>query len=135
MIGGTGGSEEMVETSTLPTQHLFRQQANAVGIYVQSVGGGGGETSLAAPVKSDTNNISGTLEVGGQGGGGGSAKDVKVKNNGLIVTTGSQSHGLYIESIGGGGGRVTISTTSESEDTSASIAIGASGGSGGMLET
>ena len=54
-----------------------------------------------------------------------------MENNGLIVTTGNQSHGLSIESIGGGGGKVTISTSAKTVDTSASVALGASGGSGG----
>ena len=132
VIGGTGGSGGDGGIINLENSATIQTTGeNAVAIYVQSVGGGGGETSLAAPVEGGSNSISGTLEVGGKAGGGGSAKDVNVENNGLIVTTGSQSHGLYIESIGGGGGRVTVSTASESEDTNASIALGASGGAGG----
>ncbi|WP_038023751.1 autotransporter outer membrane beta-barrel domain-containing protein [Synechococcus sp. RS9916] len=124
--GGNSGSVTIVNAADIQTLG-----DNAVAIYAQSVGGGGGETSIAAPSSSADNTISGSLQVGGSAGGGGSASNVSVTNRGLVITKGSQSHGVFSQSVGGGGGRVSIATQTASEGTEASISFGGSGGDGG----
>ncbi|WP_206749537.1 autotransporter outer membrane beta-barrel domain-containing protein [Synechococcus sp. UW105] len=131
-IGGSGGSGgNSGSVSITNAADIQTTGANAIAIYAQSVGGGGGEASLATPSSAEGNTISGTLQVGGTAGGGGSAGNVSVTNNGIVITKGSQSHGVFSQSVGGGGGRISIATPSASAGTDASISFGGSGGDGG----
>ncbi|OJW22140.1 MAG: hypothetical protein BGO51_15425 [Rhodospirillales bacterium 69-11] len=70
-----------------------------------------------------------TLGVGGTGGGGGTGGTVGVTNDSLIRTLGSQSFGIFAQSVGGGGG--TGGGGSATGGTGATAAIGATGGDGG----
>ena len=60
---------------------------------MQSVGGGGGDKP-GSTGGGDSNSISGKLEVGGQAGGGGSAKDVNGKQW-ITAITGNQSWSIH----------------------------------------
>ena len=64
-------------------------------------------------------------------GGGGTASNVSLTNTGIVITEGIQSHGVFSQSVGGGGGRVSIAAPVASEGTDASISFGGSGGDGG----
>ncbi|WP_157015544.1 autotransporter outer membrane beta-barrel domain-containing protein [Mesorhizobium xinjiangense] len=91
----------------------------AVGILVQSIGGGGGVGAGAA----------GVAAVGGSGGAGGSAGVARIFHvGGIVSTAGEFSHGLVAQSIGGGGGSggnvVDVSV-------GAGLGIGGSGSGGG----
>ena len=69
------------------------------GIFAQSVGGGGG-TGGSANIGFDF----GRIGLGGEGGAGGDGGRVTVANNGAIGTAGDGSHGIWAQSVGGGGG-------------------------------
>ncbi|WP_038023102.1 hypothetical protein, partial [Synechococcus sp. RS9916] len=127
--GGSGGNSGRITISNAADIQTLGD--NAVGIYAQSVGGGGGEVSLATPSSGGGNTIGGTLQVGGTGGSGGNAGNVSVSNDGIVVTNKSQSHGIFSQSIGGGGGRISIATPSGTTGTDAFISFGGSGGDGG----
>ncbi|OWJ68741.1 hypothetical protein BWR60_03065 [Inquilinus limosus] len=91
----------------------------AVGILVQSIGGGGGTGAGAA----------GIAAVGGSGGAGGDAGIARIFDvGGTVSTTGEFSPGLVAQSIGGGGGSggnvVDVSV-------GAGLGIGGSGSGGG----
>jgi hypothetical protein len=77
----------------------------SVGLLAQSIGAGGGEIR-----SSGASSISVTL--GGADGASGSGSDVSISNAGVISTTGTNSHGVLIQSIGGGGGAVLGDMTS-----------------------
>ncbi|MFM2172929.1 MAG: hypothetical protein RLZZ54_856, partial [Cyanobacteriota bacterium] len=125
--GGGGGSVSVSNRARISTSGV-----NSVGIYAQSVGGGGGESSVTSPSTSSSNNLNGSLQIGGSGGSGGNGGNVTVTNRGRIDTLGSQAHGVFAQSVGGGGGRVSMALANNSSNTgNAALSVGASGGSGG----
>ncbi|MBL4801259.1 MAG: autotransporter outer membrane beta-barrel domain-containing protein, partial [Emcibacter sp.] len=71
----------------------------APGMIIQSIGGGGGDVRL-----SGIENLSATF--GGTGGTTGNGGNITLNNTGDILTTGTLSHGMVLQTIGGGGGTV-----------------------------
>lgn len=139
--GGAGGAVNVTNTGGLGTY-----QAASVGLFAQSIGGGGGNagTVITGTVAGkDGNNFS--LAIGGSGGTGGTGGAVTVKNqkttepnSALIITAGDFAHGILAMSVGGGGGNgsdvFTFNSPGFSSSGSASymgISIGGSGGTGG----
>jgi len=96
-IGGTGHDGRKIELDL--SGDLYTQGDRAQGILVQSIGAGGGELRLSGIDSVD-------LLLGGQSGASGNGGNINISNNGLISTTGEQSHGVFLQSIGGGGGAV-----------------------------
>ncbi|WP_152523470.1 autotransporter outer membrane beta-barrel domain-containing protein [Sphingobium baderi] len=90
---GSGGAIDFTLDAGVQTSG-----AGAVGVAVQSIGGGGGMlTSIGSSVDAP-------LEVGTTGGATGDGGAVKVATNGVIQTSGAGSTALIVQSIGGGGG-------------------------------
>ncbi|XUU60811.1 hypothetical protein ACRAQ6_00630 [Erythrobacter sp. HA6-11] len=117
-LGGVGGAGNIGgNVSVTSSGNVLTLGDNAVGLLAQSIGGGGGNggsvgtlaTSVTRPgATGNSTNI--TMSLGGRGGSamvpdsdnlGGA---VTVTHNGTIETLGELSHGIYAESIGGGGG-------------------------------
>jgi uncharacterized protein YhjY with autotransporter beta-barrel domain len=96
--GGSGGNVTYDGAATVSTLG-----ASAIGVLLQSIGGGGGDGGRAISVGA---NVIGTLGValGGTGGVGGAAGTVVGNSTGRIATLGDLSHGIMAQSIGGGGG-------------------------------
>ena len=99
---------------TTGLQGLQEASEHAMGIFAQSVGGGGGNGSGGF-----------LFWAGDAGGAGGSGGNVTVTNTGDISTYGSFATGVLAQSIGGGGG------VGGSTNFLPWIAVGARGGSGG----
>ncbi len=96
-IGGEGGANGKGDDVTvINTGTIVISGNNSVGIFAQSVGGGGGLVRPGGGASSVT------AENGGIGDGG----TVTVRNTGMIIITGDNSVGLYSQSVGGGGGAV-----------------------------
>lgn len=102
-ICGSGGLSTITNTSAT----VVTTGDGSHGLVAQSVGGGGG---LAAVTNLDGANV-GTSEIyfgtshsvsGAEGG------EATVSNDGTIVTTGDQSYGILAQSVGGGGGIVSL---------------------------
>ncbi len=127
--GGDGGDGGLVTVKWADA--IATQGHNASAVAIQSVGGGGG-TSGTTVSGAASSQYSLQASVGGDGGGGGDADHVGGTLLGQISTEGDVSHGLLIQSIGGGGGHsgTTISGTAIS-NMSADLSVGGSGGSGG----
>lgn len=121
--GGTGGNGGIVQVGIganakgaigleeVKTAGLITTYGNsASGIFAQSIGGlgGAGDFNLGLVIMGDT---------GGAGGDGG---DVTVVNADKITTLGSGAHGIYAQSVGGGGGKAG--------NAGGAIAIGGAGG-------
>jgi hypothetical protein len=110
--------------------------SDAVGLFAQSIGGGGGESGQnSADCNSNCSYIVGS--TGGAGNGG--AVDVSLVN-GSITTTGQYSHGIFAQSAGGQGsnaGRVTVSVSGEvsadGNGASGIFADSSGGGSNGAI--
>ena len=115
-IGGSGGSSGSGGDVTVANYGLIKTKGDdSHGIFAQSVGGGGGSSGLS---------FSSLVNIGGSGGNSGDGGDVTVDNYGLIKTKGDDSHGIFAQSVGGGGG-------SNGGSFSVGVNIGGSGGSSG----
>jgi hypothetical protein len=127
-------------TNTSSSVTTFGEQSP--GLFVQSVGGGGGTGGVAVALSVSTI-MSSTMAIGGSGGSGGDGGDVYVNTAGsTIATQGSLSSGIEALSVGGGGGRGGITGYVPDDVSSGSVStfssgesIGGSGGDGGKGAT
>ncbi|MBN2357271.1 autotransporter outer membrane beta-barrel domain-containing protein, partial [candidate division KSB1 bacterium] len=97
-------------------EDIITTGAAAHGIFAQSIGGGGGSgangiigTGLDVPFLDDILTLwdptaFGALTVGGSGNACGNGAAVDITHSGQIITSGYASHGIFAQSIGGGGG-------------------------------
>ncbi|MFG1297110.1 autotransporter outer membrane beta-barrel domain-containing protein [Xanthobacter variabilis] len=135
--GGSGASASAYNNGSITTSGLFSD-----GIMLQSIGGGGGNAttgngkSTAADGK-----VSASLSIGlgALGGSGGTGGDVYAGNGttGTIATSGNNSRGMLVQSIGGGGGTAGGGGGTAAGTVGVSIGLGAQGsdgGSGGRLQ-
>jgi uncharacterized protein YhjY with autotransporter beta-barrel domain len=100
---GDGGQIEVYIHGSVATQG-----DGAIGVLAQSIGGGGllgGNTAAGEPSSSRFTANSATSFNQGSGG----EVDVTVFQGGSITTSGANAHGIYAQSVGGGGGFVTSS--------------------------
>lgn len=113
---------------------------NSIGLYAQSVGGGGGHGGFAVSGAinfSDTGAVA--LAFGGSGGGGGTSSTVGVTNSGTIAMAGDTAPAILAQSVAGGGGNggltlaatATTSLSADDPNDGAALSFGASGGNGG----
>ena len=141
-VGGTGGDvtvENLADEGGNAAQ-IITQGSDAHGIVAMSIGGGGGNGSTVVSenedaAKSEQKQALGvSINIGGSAGTGGSSGLVTVTNAGQILTEGEGAHGIFAQSIGGGGGNggVTYARTGAGNDSGvdSAISIGGAGGSG-----
>ncbi len=135
--GGTGGDGNHVRVDADGV--LFTQGDRAVGIFAQSVGKGGGESSSSSievthEGKEKGSDKAASLEVGIEGGSGGISGDVDVFAHGAIFTLGQDAHGIFAQSVGGGGGSggSIERQPAAMASTQIQVGVGGSGGSGGI---
>lgn len=95
-VGGEAGGGTNADSAYATNNGVIRTSGDAsVGITVQSIGGGGGSASGSA----------GIFAVGGTGTAGGNGNYAQAYHvGGLVLTEGEFSHGILVQSIGGGGG-------------------------------
>jgi hypothetical protein len=149
--GGVGGSVTVTNTNAIQTggdsTDGARTTENNVplysyGIFAQSVGGGGGDGGSASFLfpkalgGQSGNSFNGKITVGGTGGTGGTGGNVNVTNSGAISTVETESHGIFAQSVGGGGGKGGMAVSNaavlygKGNSYSAAISVGGSGGTG-----
>ncbi|NTV69665.1 MAG: hypothetical protein HGA71_05900 [Azonexaceae bacterium] len=131
--GGGGSHGNTVSIGTLGTTTggtLTTIGERSHGILAQSIGGSGGAAgttisgSLFGPAAMD-------FGFGRNGGSGGYGGEVDVYSGSTINTSGNQSHGIFAQSIGGGGGAGGLSITGGvSAFGGLSLSMGGDGGSG-----
>lgn len=122
--GGDGGNSNNVYVMLGIHSNITTNATRSHGVYAASRGGDGG--SGGAP--------SGLVALGSKGGNGGDAGDVLVDNDGLVLTMGAGSHGIYGLSVGAGagsgsgsGGLVAIGGNGGGESNGAKVTINNSG--------
>jgi hypothetical protein len=116
-VGGQGGSGNRGGNVTVANSaSLDTGSYSSSAIFAQSVGGGGGEGGMAVTALvsktsreagSKARTVNAAVAIGGSGGTGGDAGNVKVSHLGsslAITTLGEGSHGIFAQSVGGGGG-------------------------------
>lgn len=129
--GGNGGSGGSV-TANLQAGSTFATSGDfASGMLLQSIGGGGGNGGYGKAY-----GIFFSAGIGGAGGSGGAGGDVSVTSTGTsafqAATSGNQSHGLLLQSIGGGGGNGGHAYSySAGLVFAGAVGVGGSGGQGG----
>ncbi|NYT78349.1 autotransporter outer membrane beta-barrel domain-containing protein [Alcaligenaceae bacterium] len=130
-VGGSGGAAGNGGTLTLnitsdPANHqgtLATSGDVSYGLLAQSIGGGGGQGAIASDIvtKSTVENPSIVVGWGGSGGNGGNGGTINMNapNSGVsVATSGYDSHGIVLQSIGGGGGTAAMGGASLSGTTS-----------------
>ena len=100
--GGTGGDAGIV--GLINSGAITTKGDGADAVFAQSVGGGGGVGS-GGVATANGGKLSIAVGVGGSGGAGGDGNTATVTNSGSIVTRGTDSIGISVQSIGGGGGK------------------------------
>ncbi|WP_157973462.1 autotransporter outer membrane beta-barrel domain-containing protein [Tropicimonas sp. IMCC34043] len=133
--GGTGGAGGNVSASS--NGQVSTEGDRSHGLFAQSIGNGGGNSSatsvsLATAKTDDDKGNSFSLSVGLEGGEGGAAGNVSADAAGLLYTIGDESHGIFAQSVGGGGGNGGGAGGSAGAATSFSLNIGGDGGAGGI---
>ena len=122
-VGGSGGSAAragdvtvtngvdkasdgtVVRTGSIETLSMYSD-----GIHAESIAGGGGiggaaiNTVYANSLVGNAQMVGVNLAVGGKGGSGNVGGTVTVNNDGTITTGGTNSQGIFAQSLGGGGG-------------------------------
>jgi uncharacterized protein with beta-barrel porin domain len=119
--GGDAGAVKVINNGVINVQG-----ANSIGIYAQSVGGGGGNAGFTGNLNFTDSSKNQETKVGSQvGAAGGNGGDVTVISTGTINTTGANSIGVFAQSVGGGGGNNALSIDAQSGGVStSSIDIG-----------
>ncbi len=121
-LGGSGGVASnggSVALSQIDGFQVRTSGENAHGVFLHSVGGGGGDGGSGA----------GFTAVGGDGSGGGIGGAVSATlGTGATTITGDKSFGLFLQSVGGGGGNGGDAT---SQTLFSAYAVGGGGGAGG----
>jgi hypothetical protein len=133
-VGGAGGAGGDAGAVTVKQEGALLRtvQADSSAVFAQSVGGGGGNGGNSASV-----GVFASLTIGGQGGAAGVGKDVTVDDSaaaepGEIFTGGERSHGIFAQSIGGGGGSGGFAVgAAVGLGAGLTVAIGGDGGGGG----
>jgi hypothetical protein len=155
-VGGSGGNVVVLNEGLIETSGK-----NSSGISAQSIGGGGGDggdvevrtatlddigLSPRGPQSGGTTNeesksfsVDVSIGAGGAGGAAGDGGEVGVTNTGSIHTRNDKAHGIFAQSIGGGGGTGGASVTDVgggSGDTSVTVnlGLGGKGGAGGSAD-
>ena len=126
--GGSGGNGGPVNVVLYSGGQTTTSGDFAHGVLEQSIGGGGGNGGYAKAYGEFI-----ATGIGGAGGSGGSGGQVTFTNGSSLLTTGEQSYGALLQSVGGGGGNGGAANAySVGVAFSASVAVGGSGGSGGI---
>lgn len=118
----------------------------AYGIFAQSIGGGGGSGGTSVSVGTgfggtkDTWNVNASVAVGGSAGDGNVGGTVDVTNKAAVTTRENDSHAIFAQSIGGGGGvgggsitaTIGLGAANTGRSYNGNLSIGGEGGSGNL---
>ena len=132
-IGGFGGSAGAGAGVSIVTGNttITTNGAESPGMDAESIGGGGGNGGFSV-VGSLTAASTLNLGIGGYGASGGNGALTTVTSSSNVQTSGDESPGIEVQSIGGGGGNGGFSVSgSVSQNYSGSVAIGGEGSGGG----
>jgi len=130
MSGGPGSNVTTGDGGTVlaTNDHIIETFGPASpGILAQSVGAGGGNagatlTSLSYMNKTD-DSTQATISIGGYAMNSGNGGSVNVTNGGVIGTQGDAGFGILAQSIGGGGGQVTVTASNYQASSGGSTPI------------
>ncbi|MEP9386446.1 autotransporter outer membrane beta-barrel domain-containing protein [Mesorhizobium sp. KR9-304] len=133
-VGGSAGNGGVVTVRNTSTGAIITQRERSLGIFAQSIGGGGGVGGAGQSTGGDGGTVNLQMSLGGSGEAGGNGDAVTVDNAGLIWTQRENSHGVMAQSIGGSGGLGGASGSATADETQYALAfsLGGAGGNGGF---
>lgn len=132
--GGDGGSVNVFFNDLGGRSHVTTLGYAAHGVLLQSIGGGGGQSSEGSEQAGGRISVGGSLgRAGGPAGEGGA---ITVGNGSFlrVDTQGDDAYAIMAQSIGGGGGIGGSGSSSQSDkllDLDLEVAVGGSGGASG----
>jgi hypothetical protein len=112
--GGAGGDGGGVTVLNEAGALVQTQGVLGFGILAQSIGGGGGTGGAAGTVSGSLLSLS--VGIAGDGGSQGAGGAVRVSNAGTVSTSAKHGIGIFVQSVGGGGGLARSMTTNETFD-------------------
>ena len=127
---GEGGGNAQDVTVLSAGDAIETRGAHSYGIAAQSIGGGGGDGGFAVS-GGIANGPTASFALGGSGDGGGFGRNVLLDSSTSVITHGNDSHGVFAQSLGGGGGSGGFAVTGGISKGDVSAAIGGSGAGGG----
>ena len=153
-IGGTGGGggngADALATNrgTITTSGAFSPAMQVVSIGGGGGNGGPGSSSVKTGLTTDSSlggyvletaagaipngaSLGVSIGVGGNGAGAGTGGKADATNASSLLTRGSSSTGLLVQSVGGGGGNGGGYLTASSADGNVQLGVGGKGGKGG----
>jgi hypothetical protein len=134
-LGGSGAGGGNADAVTLFNSGNTIQTAGdrSYGMVAQSVGGGGGDGGFAVS-GSITKGPAANFSMGGSAARGGSSSSVTLNSNSAVTTQGQDSHAIFAQSVGGGGGAggFSVSGSISADSGTVSASIGGGGGAGGV---
>ncbi|WP_346900066.1 autotransporter outer membrane beta-barrel domain-containing protein [uncultured Roseibium sp.] len=126
--GGAGGDGGEVHTYDTSAVTITTSGNDATALIAQSIGGGGGTGGVGS--SAETTRVDGSelsVSVGGSGGVAGNGGTIDLAMDTTIATFGNRSHGILLQSIGGGGGYGVTGSVEGGLD----LAVGGTGGAAG----
>lgn len=137
--GGSAGNGGVISIQLAKNAAIQTSGNDSTAVFAQSIGGGGGYGG-ASVVQGWTIPVLGG--AGGSSGDGGYIEIRSTEGNTTIKTTGSKAHGIFAQSLGGGGGAVsdilktdaTVRASLEKAASALTDIIGKTGGSGTVLD-
>ena len=126
---GAGGNGGAVTVSLMPQSGILTEGNGSAGLVAQSVGGGGGYSGTASWLVPTINSTA----AAGNGGAINVTVDAPADQQSVIITTGKQADGMYLQSLGGGGGLITNAVGPVVVPENSSPSRTGSGGSGGAI--
>ena len=140
-IGGSGGTASHGGTVDVTSSGAITTTGDdAIGAFIQSIGGGGGSGGMAlSGSMSGNQSRNADLSIGGNGGAGGDGGAVTANFTESVSTEGDRAHGIHAQSTGGGGGSgglaMVVDLTNGGHNTQVNVAVGGRGGVGGTGNT
>ncbi len=137
-IGGDGARGNVINLSGTTSVTTFGDVA--VGVALQSIGGGGGLAGNGSSFTDGLGPVSGStsITVGAANGAGGNGNDVTILDAALTINTaGANAYGILAQSIGGGGGFAfssNITTTTTNAIGAQNVSYGQAVGDGSNVQ-
>jgi hypothetical protein len=122
---GTTGGGGAVIVSLEGHARINTNGSASHGVFAQSIGGGGGYGGT-------TGNAPAFVMADKTTGDGGKV-EIKLADGSVVMTRGSKAHGVFVQSLGGGGGWVT-DTSDRADFTTAGTSRAQASGKGGVID-
>lgn len=141
ITGSSSGGGDSGDITITNTGSISTSGEGALGIYAQAVGGGGGtggdiESTIVHATTDMLQTMGAEIFGDSDGGDGGDGGDITITlaSGSTITTTGENAHGVWVQSVGGGGGAQGEYKTEENGNVAGAIGSYGNDGNGGFID-